>query len=154
MQKNSFSINSKRSYIDKLAKVQQQPHGPPSYQLPWRVSQALSKIWIHQTPRNEKIYVFGKWQIKLFLPITSIWPIVRCYMSYILYFASFYIIFTCWQLAPVATKRLFLLFWSDQLIAPNSSFKTWRLLGRKTIIRDATMPSQWRRMAALLIYLI
>ena len=98
MQKKSFSINSKWSYIDKLAKLPRPLHGRPSLPASIAILEALSKNCNHQTPQNEKKYVFGKWQIKICLLITPILSIEWCYMSYILYFASLYMIFTCCQL--------------------------------------------------------
>ena len=112
VQKNSFSINYKWSYIYKLAKLPRPLHDRPSLPASIAILEALSKNWNHQTPQNDKKYVFGKWQIKICLLITPILSIGRCYISYILYFASLYTIFTCCQPRWVR----FLLFWGDQLL--------------------------------------
>ena len=110
MQQTSFSINYKRCIIDKLGKVHNPHRGPPSLPAPIATLEALSKNWNHQTPQNDKKYVFGKWQIKICLPITPILSIGRCYMSYILYFASLFIIFTCCQLALGCQRFVFFYF--------------------------------------------
>ena len=144
MQQTSFSINYKRCIIDKLGKVHNPHRGPPSLPAPIAILEALSKNWNHQMPQNDKKYVFGKWQIKICLLITPILSIGRCYMSYILYFASLYTIFTCCQ----PRWGRFLLFWGDQLLVAIATTakpsQTWLLLRQRQIIRDAAMTSQWR----------